>query len=78
MPTSPEDQSITSYKLICFRSGKVMKGSPKSATPFPYGAPYHIMLYDTIRDPHDLVPLDQSRPDVVAELVPLLPEGWCR
>jgi len=78
MPTSPEDQSMTSYKLICCRSGKGMKGSPRTATPFPSGAPYHIMLYDTIRDPHDLVPLDQSRPDVVAELVPLLPEGWCR
>jgi arylsulfatase A-like enzyme len=78
MPTSPEDQSITSYKLICCKSARGMKGAPKSATPFPKGAPWHVMLYDTIRDPDDLIPLDQLRPDVIAELLPLLPEGWCR
>mmetsp|Transcript_28278 Transcript_28278/g.60715 ORF Transcript_28278/g.60715 Transcript_28278/m.60715 type:complete len:592 (+) Transcript_28278:65-1840(+) len=79
MPTSPEDPTITSYKLICWKSGKAWKkGAPRSATPFPSGAPWHIMLYDTIRDPDDFEPLDQSRPDVIAELLPLLPEGWCR
>jgi len=78
MPTSPEDPTITSYKLICAKSAKGMKGAPKTATPYPKGAPWHVMLYDTIRDPDDLQPLDQLRPDVIAELLPLLPEGWCR
>jgi len=78
MPTSPEDPTITSYKLICAKSAKGMKGAPKTATPYPKGAPWHVMLYDTIRDPDDLEPLDQLRLDVIAELLPLLPEGWCR
>jgi len=78
MPTSPEDPTPTSYKLICAKSPKGMKGAPKTATPYPAGAPWHIMLYDVMRDPDDLEPLDQLRPDVIAELLPLLPEGWCR
>ena len=78
MPTSPQDPIVTSYKLICVKSAKGMKGAPKTATTFPKGAQFHIMLYDTIRDPDDLEPLDQLRPDVIAELLPLLPEGWCR
>jgi len=78
MPTSPEDPTLTSYKLICAKSPKGMKGAPKSATPFPPEGPWHIMLYDVTRDPDDLLPLEQFRPDVIAELLPLLPEGWCR
>mmetsp|Transcript_24298 Transcript_24298/g.38123 ORF Transcript_24298/g.38123 Transcript_24298/m.38123 type:complete len:574 (+) Transcript_24298:93-1814(+) len=78
MPTSLEDPTPTSYKLICARSPKGMKGAPKTATPYPAGAQWHIMLYDVTRDPDDLEPLDQLRPDVIAELLPLLPEGWCR
>lgn len=77
-PTSPDDLTTTSYKLICSRK-KPPKGTPPSATPYPDGAPWQLMLYDTIiRDPDDLVPLEHERPDVIAELLPLLPEGWCR
>ena len=78
MPTSPHDPTLTSYKLICARSPKGMKGAPRSATPYPQGAPWHVMLYDVKRDPDDLEPLDQQRPDVIEQLLPLLPEGWCR
>lgn len=88
MPTSPEDPTITSYKLICCqgkeyktRGGEVLhvgcKGAPRSALPYPGSDPFQIMLYDTIRDPDDLIPLELARPDLVQELVPLLPEGWC-
>lgn len=91
MPTSAEDQTMTSYKLICCTGkerltpdGQVMydrgfcKGAPSTATPYPTDKPWQLMLYDTMRDPHDMEPLEDSRPDVVQELVQLLPEGWCR
>lgn len=77
MPTSPDDPIITSYKLICCKA-RLCKDAPKSATPYKRGEPWHVMLYDTVRDPYDDVPLDQARPDIIQELLPLLPEGWCR
>ena len=77
MPTSPQDPTLTSYKLICCKA-RLCYGAPKTATPYVEGQPWHMMLYDAMRDSFDMEPLDQTRPDVVAELVPLLPDGWCR
>lgn len=77
MPTSPTDPRLTSYKLICCKAEKC-PGAPRTATPFVKGEPWHILLYDAVRDPFDMEPLDVKRPDLVQELLPLLPEGWCR
>ncbi|KAL7542561.1 hypothetical protein ACHAXR_011879 [Thalassiosira sp. AJA248-18] len=74
MPTSPEDPAMTSYKLICCKGQKkrnregIMeyvgcKGAPESAKPYPGSEPWQLMLYDTMRDPDDLVPLEHARPD---------------
>lgn len=89
VPTSPSDPTPTSYKLICChgqeaidkRTGakyfKGCKGAPDTSTPYPSNEPFQLLLYDTIRDADDLVPLEHERPDLVEELLPLLPEGWC-
>ena len=79
-PTPGEDggeDDMTSFKLICCR-GRECPGSPPSALPFKPGGRHQLMLYDTLRDPYDQVPLEHERPDIVRQLVPLLPEGWCR
>ena len=76
LPTSPEDPTITSYKLICCGgNGQPCKGTPKGAPVFK--PPFTLYLYDTIRDPDDLLPI-MDRPDLGEELLPLLPPGWCR
>lgn len=81
MPSSGEDgrsaDGMTSYKLICCR-GRECPGSPPTALPYTPGGRHQLMLYDTLRDPYDQVPLEHERPDIVRQLVPLLPEGWCR
>ena len=77
MPTSPVDPTPTSYKLICCKAEQC-PGAPRTATPYVEGEPWHILLYDAVRDPFDMEPLDVKRPDIVQELLPLLPEGWCR
>ena len=64
----------TSYKLICCKG--VCPGAPKSA-PIPQGK-WSLLLYDVLKDPFDMVPLEEKLPNVVGEMKPLLPEGWCQ
>ena len=77
MPTSSSDPTMTSYKLICCKAEQC-PAAPRTATPYVEGEPWHILLYDAIQDPFDMEPLDVKRPDLIQELLPLLPEGWCR
>jgi hypothetical protein len=77
MLTSPDDPTITSYKLICCKA-MLCRNAPKLATPYNTGEPWHVMLFDTIQDPYDDVLLDQMQSVVIQELLSLLPEGWCR
>jgi len=67
-------QHLSTYKLICCRG--TCPEAPKSATPVSSRG-WNILLYDTIADPFDMLPLEEDLPSIVEEMMPLLPDGWC-
>jgi len=71
---STSTQYSSSYKLVCCRGA--CPGGPLSASPVSDRG-WHILLYDTIADPFDMVPLEEDLPTIVEEMMSLLPDGWC-
>lgn len=67
-------QHESSYKLICCKGA--CPEAPKSASSVSDKG-WNILLYDTIADPFDMIPLEETFPSIVEEIIPLLPHGWC-
>jgi len=73
-PTYWTAERQSTYKLICCKGA--CPGAPKSASPVSAQG-LNILLYDTIADPFDMIPLEEDLPSIVEEMMPLLPNGWC-
>lgn len=68
------NQHVSTYKLICCKDA--CPGAPQSASPVSARG-WNVLLYDTIADPFDMLPLEKNLPSIVEEMIPLLPNGWC-
>mmetsp|Transcript_15449 Transcript_15449/g.20526 ORF Transcript_15449/g.20526 Transcript_15449/m.20526 type:complete len:348 (+) Transcript_15449:1-1044(+) len=75
----------TPYKLICCRGSDCGIPGPSTAKPKVEVVIYENgddmewshLLYDVLADPLDLNPIHDLRQDLVMQLRPLLPTGWC-
>lgn len=64
----------TSYKLVCCKGD--CDGRSAAAVPTIEGD-FHLLLFDTVADPFDLVNKAAETPGVLNEMRGMLPDGWC-